>query len=113
VDNKGKPKSLTASDKINILVQVDAHTGTHVEQMSWLRLPLPTLNLIVKNHEEIERRYVQCGPSSKQWKALRCLPLEKLESVLAAWFKQACENNASIDAYRSLSSECRHVVQTL
>jgi hypothetical protein len=49
------------------------------------------------NHEEIERRYVQCGPSSKQQKSLKYSPLEKLESALAAWFKQACESNPSID----------------
>jgi hypothetical protein len=42
MDNKGRPKSLTISDKINILVQGDAHIGTHVEQASWLRLSLPT-----------------------------------------------------------------------
>jgi hypothetical protein len=28
MDNKGKPKSLRVSDKINILAQVDAHIGT-------------------------------------------------------------------------------------
>jgi hypothetical protein len=31
VDNKVKPKSLTISDKINILAEVDAHIGTHAE----------------------------------------------------------------------------------
>jgi hypothetical protein len=30
MDNKGKPESLTISDKINISVQVDAHDGTNV-----------------------------------------------------------------------------------
>jgi hypothetical protein len=34
MNNKGKPKSLIVSDKINISVQVDAHNGTHVEQVS-------------------------------------------------------------------------------
>jgi hypothetical protein len=36
--NERKPKSPTVSDKINILVQVDAHIGTHVEWASQLRL---------------------------------------------------------------------------
>jgi hypothetical protein len=36
--NKEKPKSLIVCDKINILAQADARTGTHVEQASWLRL---------------------------------------------------------------------------
>jgi hypothetical protein len=49
------------------------------------------LNTTVKNCEEIDRRYVECGPFSKHWKLLKCLPLENLESVLAAWFKEACK----------------------
>jgi hypothetical protein len=36
MDNKGK--SNHRSDKINILVQVDAHIGTHVEHTSQFRL---------------------------------------------------------------------------
>jgi hypothetical protein len=32
-----------------------------------------------------------------QWKSLKCLSLEELESALAAYFKQARESNASID----------------
>jgi hypothetical protein len=41
MDNKVKPKSLTISGN-NILGQVDAHIGTHVEQVSWLRLSAHT-----------------------------------------------------------------------
>jgi hypothetical protein len=44
MDNKEKPKSLTISDKINILAQVDAHIGTFVKQASQLRLSVPTLS---------------------------------------------------------------------
>jgi carbonic anhydrase/acetyltransferase-like protein (isoleucine patch superfamily) len=58
---------------------------------------LSTLNAIVKNHEETERRHVQCGPFSKQQKTLKCSSLEKMESAVAAWFKQARKYNASID----------------
>jgi hypothetical protein len=39
--NKIKPRSPTISDKINILVQFGAHTGTHVEWASHLRLSVP------------------------------------------------------------------------
>jgi hypothetical protein len=39
--NKIKPKSPTISDKINILTQVEAHVGTHVERVSRLRLSVP------------------------------------------------------------------------
>jgi hypothetical protein len=43
MDNEGKPKSLTISDKIYILVQVEALIGTHIEKASWLRLSVPLL----------------------------------------------------------------------
>jgi hypothetical protein len=84
MDNKRKPKSLTVSDEINILAQLDTHIGTHVEQASKLRFSVPTLNPFVKNREEIQRSFIQSAPLSKQWKSLKCLPLEELESALAA-----------------------------
>jgi hypothetical protein len=91
-------KSHTIGHKVSIciLAKVDANIGTHVELASCLRLSVPTLNLTVKSHKETERSFVECGPFSKQQKTLKCLSLEKLESALAAWFKQACESNASI-----------------
>jgi hypothetical protein len=60
MDNKGKWKSFTVSNKINILAQADAHIGSHVE------LAPPWLRLSVKNLEET-KRYVQCdlSPSSR------------------------------------------------
>jgi hypothetical protein len=51
----------------------------------------------MKNREEIERMYVQCGHLSKQQKSLERSPLEKLESAVAAWLKQARESNACIN----------------
>jgi hypothetical protein len=71
-DNNQKQKSLSISDKINILAQVDADIGTRVELASWLRLSVSMLSTIVKNREETERSYVQRGPFSKQQKALQC-----------------------------------------
>jgi hypothetical protein len=53
MDNKGKWKSFTISDKINILAQVDAHIGTHVELASCLRFSVSTLNITLKDHEGI------------------------------------------------------------
>jgi hypothetical protein len=97
MENKCKRKSFTIIDKINILVQVDVHIGTHTELASWLGLSVSTLHTTVKNHEEIERTYVQCGPSYKQWKSLKCFLLEELEFALAAWQKQACADDDSID----------------
>jgi hypothetical protein len=74
---------------------VDVHISTYDELASQLRLSVSPLNTVVNNHEEIEGSYAQCGPFSKQQKLLKCLPLEKLEFALAAWFKQARESNAS------------------
>jgi hypothetical protein len=62
MNNEGKPISLTVSDKISILAQVDAYIGTSVEQASQLRLSVPTLNPIVKNCKAIEGNFIQCGP---------------------------------------------------
>jgi hypothetical protein len=76
MDNKGKPKSVIISDKINVLAQ-HGHVGTRVEQTSRLILSVPTLNPIKKKLEETERGFVQCRPFSKQ-------PLGELESALAA-----------------------------
>jgi hypothetical protein len=55
------------------------------------------LNTTVKNSKETERSYIQCGPSSRQRESQKHSPQKKLESVLAAWFKQACEGNVSMD----------------
>jgi hypothetical protein len=55
------------------------------------------LGTVMKNREETGRSYIQCGPFSKQQITLKRSSLEKLDSALAAWFKQAHERNASID----------------
>jgi hypothetical protein len=43
MDNKGKRKSFTVSDKINTLEQADVNIGTHTELESWLGLSGSTL----------------------------------------------------------------------
>jgi hypothetical protein len=82
MDNKRKPKSLTVSDKISILVHTDAHIATCVELAPWSTLSMPTLNPIVKNHDETEKNFVQCGTFYKQQKSLQCSPLNELEPAL-------------------------------
>jgi hypothetical protein len=67
-----------------MLAQADAYIGIHGELASWLRLSVPILDPVVKNREEIQRSFVQCGPSSKRRKPLKCLPLEEVASELAA-----------------------------
>jgi hypothetical protein len=61
-----------------------------------LKLLVSTINTVVKNCKETERRYVLSGPFSEQ-KSLKHLLQKKLESALTAWFKQARDRNASID----------------
>jgi hypothetical protein len=62
--------------------------------------------------KKIERSYFQCGAFSKQQKSLKHLPQEKLESALAAWFKQARENNASTDDTH-LKEKALHIIACL
>jgi hypothetical protein len=50
----------------HMMVHGEAHIGTHVEQASWLRFSVPTLDTSVINHEESERSFIQCEPFSKQ-----------------------------------------------
>jgi hypothetical protein len=95
-----------------ILVQADAHIGTHVEMASHLRYSMSMLNTIVKNTEETEGSYTQWGPFSKERKSLKHSPLEKLESALAAWFKQVHESSASTDGTH-LKEKALHIIACL
>jgi hypothetical protein len=60
MDNNGKWKSFAVSNKINILAQNDAHISSRAELAQQLRLSASMLNIVVKNREETERRYVRC-----------------------------------------------------
>ena len=51
---KRKWKSFTVSDKTDILVQVDAHTGTCVDLALELGLPVSTINTIVKTVKQMK-----------------------------------------------------------
>jgi hypothetical protein len=62
---------LKISDEINIPGEGDELIGVRVELASRLRLSVSTLITVVKNREEIERSYVQCGLFSEQWKLLK------------------------------------------
>jgi hypothetical protein len=53
-----------------------------------------SLNTIVKSRKDTEKSYTQCGRFSGQRKSLKQSPFEELESLLAAWFKQARGSNA-------------------
>lgn len=95
MDNRGKWKSFIISDKINIFAQyILAH------MLNWhyaWHFQVSLLNITEMNHLETKRSYIQCALFSKQHKWLKHLPLEKLDSALAMWFKQAWESNASVN----------------
>jgi hypothetical protein len=69
-----------------------------VDIAAMLGLSVTTLRTIVSKWSEIEKSYLCCGPSfSKERKCLTTSPLDELETILAAWFKQTRTANASID----------------
>ena len=83
---------------MQILAEVDADVGTQVDLAAVLNLSGSILNKIVSKWSEIEKSYSHCGPSfSKEPKSLKTSPLEELEIILSACFKQACTTSASID----------------
>jgi hypothetical protein len=71
---------------MDILAQVDANKETHVALAARLGIVPSTLNTIVKSRKDTKKCYEQRGRS----------PFEELESLLAAWLKQARGSNAVI-----------------
>ena len=83
----------------------------HVAAM--LGLSVSTSNTIASKQSEIEKSYSHCGPSfSKECKSLKTSPLEELETILSAWFKQARTTNASINGSH-LKEKALHVAAHL
>jgi hypothetical protein len=111
VDNKGKWKSFRISDKINILAQVDARIGTYVELASRLRLSVSMLNTTVKDHGEIERRYVQYG-FLQAAEVTEMFTTGETGICSCCWFKQTRESNASIDGTH-LKEKALHITAHL
>jgi hypothetical protein len=91
-----KRKAFSIQEKMDILAQVYANKETHVALAARLGIAPSTLNTIVKSRKDTEKRYTQCGRFSDQRKNLKQSPFEELESLLAAWFKQATGSNAVI-----------------
>jgi len=88
----------SVDEKMHILAEVDAHVETLVDLAAMLGLSVSTLHKIVSKQSEIEKSYMHCGPLfSKEPKSLKTPPLEELETILLAWFKQAHNANTSID----------------
>ena len=84
--------------RMQILAKDDTHAATRVDLAAMFGLSVSTLNTKVNQKSEKEKSYSQCGPSfSKEPKSLKTLPMEELETILSAWFKQACTANASTD----------------
>jgi hypothetical protein len=95
---KKQHKVFSTDEKMQTLAKADAHVRTRVDLAARFGLLVSTLNTIVNKWSEIEKSYSGCGPSfSKETKALKTLPLEELETILSAWFKQASTANAFTD----------------
>ena len=103
----------SVEEKMQILAEVDAHMGTRVDLAAMLGLSVSTLHKIVSKQSEIEKSYMHCGPSfSEEPKSLKTSPLEELETILSAWFKQAHNANTSISRPH-LKEEALHVAAGL
>ena len=98
---------------MQILAKVDAHVENCVALVAMLGLLVSTLNTIVCKESEIDKSYLCCGPPfSKEPKSMETLPLEEHETILSAWFKQACTTNASMDGHH-LKEKALHVAAHL
>lgn len=94
---KKQHKMFSVDEKMQILAKVESRLGTQVDPAAVLGLPVSTLRTIMRKWPEIEKND-SCGPSfSKEPKSLKTSPLEELETIHSAWFKQASTPNASID----------------
>ena len=99
--------------KMQILAKVDAHVGTPVDLAAMLVLWVLTLHTILSKRSEIEKSYSHHVPSfAKECKSLKTLPLEELEIILSAWFKQALTANVSINGPH-LKEKALHVAARL
>jgi len=69
--------------------------------------------MTVSKWPKIEKSDTCCEPSfSKEPRSLKTLPLEELETIHSAWFKQACTPTASIDGPH-LKEKALHVAAHL
>jgi len=102
-------KVFSIDEKMHILAEVDDYVGTWVDRVAMLGLWVSTLNTIVSKWSEIE----ESGPQfSKERKSLMTSPLEELETIFLAWFKQAHTANSSVDELH-LKEEALHLASCL
>jgi hypothetical protein len=107
-----KRKAFSVQEKMDILAQVDANKETRVALAVRLGIAPSTLNTIVKSRKDNDKCYAQCGRFSGQRKILKESPFEELESLLAAWFKQARGSNAVISG-TLLKEKALHIATRL
>jgi hypothetical protein len=108
-----KQRKVFSTHEIMQLLADDAHVGTWVDPAAMLVLLVSTLNVIVIKRSEKEKSYSHCGISlCTEQKSLKTSPLEELETILSAWFKQAHTTNTSIDGPH-LKEEVPHVAACL
>jgi hypothetical protein len=107
-----KRKAFSIQENMDILAQVDANKETHFALAARLGTAPSTLNTIVKSRLDTEKCYAQCGRFSGQRMSLKQSPFEELESLLAAWFKQARGSNVVISG-SLLKEKALHIATRL
>jgi hypothetical protein len=110
---KKQCKVFSVDEKMQILAEVDADMGTHVDPEAALGFSVSTLHTVVSKWPERGKSDACCGPPfSKEPKSLKTSPLEEMEIIRLAWFKQACTPNVSIDGHH-LKEKAVHVAAHL
>lgn len=61
---------------------------THVALAARLEMAPPSLKTTVRNRKDTKKGYTKYGKFSDQRKNLKQSPFQKLDSLLAVWFKK-------------------------
>lgn len=92
MSSNNKYKSLTLTEKIKILREVDNGRKTKTEIAKQYGIPLSTLSTFIKNRETIESQ-AESGETDGSKKRNRGAKHERLERELLDWFFQCRSNN--------------------
>ena len=81
-----KQNFLTLSEKLAILKQSDSFHRSKVELAKKCKIPVTTLQYILKRRDSIEKSCNDLGKSKKKWKTSKTSPYEEIENVLLQWY---------------------------
>ena len=83
-----KRKSLTLSEKLHLIEEIDNPGETRTDIAKRLQLPSSTLNGTYATREELQAAAEKSGSSSKTIKKVRQVSNKTLDGVLLEWFTQ-------------------------